>query len=162
MAQLELMLGLLIVAGVANITPIFGSKVAWGNYPVDGYMTLGDKRILGDHKTIKGLILGTVTSTLLGLLILPNYPWWLGLALGLGALSGDMIKSFFKRRIDILPGRSWIPFDQVDWVIGYLLVAALFVPINWWMVVASMGLGILLHLFFKALGYVVKINKEPI
>src|SRR4051812_27852644 len=48
----------------------------------------------------------------------------LGAWIGLGALSGDLVKSFAKRRRGILPGQAWIPFDQIDWLLGALAFAA--------------------------------------
>ena len=36
------------------------------------------------------------------------------------ALGGDLIKSLFKRQVDIQPGQPWFPFDQCDWLIGVL------------------------------------------
>lgn len=40
---------------------------------------------------------------------------------GLGAIAGDAIKSFFKRRLNRKPGAPFFPFDQLDFVIGALL-----------------------------------------
>jgi CDP-2,3-bis-(O-geranylgeranyl)-sn-glycerol synthase len=45
--------------------------------------------------------------------------------MGSGAILGDLIKSFFKRRIGIKPGEKWIFFDQVDYAIGALLFTSL-------------------------------------
>jgi CDP-2,3-bis-(O-geranylgeranyl)-sn-glycerol synthase len=51
-----------------------------------------------------------------------SYDQWpvLGLLFGLGAMGGDSVKSFIKRRIGIPPGRPWVPFDQLDFVLGAL------------------------------------------
>ena len=49
----------------------------------------------------------------------------LGALLGFGAMTGDAVKSFFKRQRGIPPGKSWFPFDQLDFVVGGLLFAAL-------------------------------------
>ena len=38
-------------------------------------------------------------------------------------MSGDAVKSFFKRRAGIAPGQRWIPADQLDFVTGAILVA---------------------------------------
>ena len=35
-----------------------------------------------------------------------------------GALLGDIIESFFKRRIGKKRGEDWIPFDQIDFILG--------------------------------------------
>ena len=37
-------------------------------------------------------------------------------------MAGDSAKSFLKRRVGIPPGESWILFDQLDFVIGALVL----------------------------------------
>ncbi len=37
-------------------------------------------------------------------------------------MGGDRVKSFVKRRIGIPPGDPWIPADQLDDVIGVLIL----------------------------------------
>jgi CDP-2,3-bis-(O-geranylgeranyl)-sn-glycerol synthase len=56
---------------------------------------------------------------------LPTMPdlLYLGMALGLGAVLGDIGKSFLKRLIGIPPGGVFLPFDQIDFVVGAWLVA---------------------------------------
>lgn len=39
-------------------------------------------------------------------------------------MTGDAVKSFFKRQRDMPPGSSWFPFDQLDFVIGALVFAS--------------------------------------
>jgi len=39
-----------------------------------------------------------------------------------GALLGDMMESFFKRRIGRDRGQDWIPFDQLDFIVGALVL----------------------------------------
>jgi CDP-2,3-bis-(O-geranylgeranyl)-sn-glycerol synthase len=58
---------------------------------------------------------------------------WLptGLRFGFGAMAGDAAKSFFKRRLAIEPGRPWIPFDQLDFAIGALLLADPLAGLGW-------------------------------
>lgn len=91
-------------------------------------------RYLGDHKTVIGFaagILAALVTTFVQHVIgresqIVDYERWagLGLAFGLGAMGGDSVKSFFKRRLGIPPGRSWIPFDQLDFVLGALILVA--------------------------------------
>jgi len=40
-----------------------------------------------------------------------------------GALLGDIVESFFKRRKGIERGKDWIPFDQLDFIIGVLFLS---------------------------------------
>jgi CDP-diglyceride synthetase len=105
-------------AMVANIVPVFADRYNFFpsfNKPLDGNLNWRGKRILGDHKTVRGVVVGTITGALIGLL--QGSPI-LGLGMGLGALWGDAIKSFIKRRLGIKPGTSWIPWDQIDFIIG--------------------------------------------
>jgi CDP-2,3-bis-(O-geranylgeranyl)-sn-glycerol synthase len=113
--------------------------------PIDGGKTLCGKRLLGDHKTWRGLLAGIFVGMIAyesqrliseaGLaksLILIDYtahPLLPGLLMGLGAGVGDSVKSFFKRRIDIEPGDTWLVFDQLDFFIGaYVFVAPIDAP----------------------------------
>jgi CDP-2,3-bis-(O-geranylgeranyl)-sn-glycerol synthase len=42
-----------------------------------------------------------------------------------GALLGDIIESFFKRRVGRKRGEDWIPFDQIDFILGVLFFSFL-------------------------------------
>jgi CDP-2,3-bis-(O-geranylgeranyl)-sn-glycerol synthase len=86
------------------------------------------RRIFGDSKTFRGFLGGALCGTALGAAqqAFFNKPdgLLLGLLLGFGAMTGDLVKSFFKRQRDIPPGHPWFPFDQLDFLVGGLLFAA--------------------------------------
>jgi len=130
----------ILPAIVANMAPVFARNLVNDrfNWPVDFNKKFRGKPILGDHKTYRGLVAGVILSILFAYLQIGWYstPWvkelslidynrlnfWLwGFLMGFGALFGDMLKSFFKRRVNVKPGRPWIPFDQIDWLVGALL-----------------------------------------
>jgi CDP-2,3-bis-(O-geranylgeranyl)-sn-glycerol synthase len=144
---LQSVLYFFVPAYVANVAPVaVRGHVEWLAEPLDGGRTWRGRRILGDHKTWRGLLAGIVAGALvfwaqrrlwqLGIareLALVDYgacdPWVPGALLGLGAGLGDAVKSFLKRRIDIAPGVSWIGFDQLDFMVGaYACVSLVFVP----------------------------------
>lgn len=89
-------------------------------------------RLLGTHKTVLGVVVGVAAAVLTTAVQAHlTWPWprvdyahwpWLGLAFGVGALGGDALKSLFKRRLGRAPGRPWVPFDQLDFVVGALLL----------------------------------------
>lgn len=131
-------------AYAANIAPVLvrGRFEALA-VPMDGGRSLGGVRILGDHKTWRGLVAGIVagvlTYALQGLLYEAGVLRHLALVdygstalvpgalMGLGAGLGDAAKSFAKRRVGIAPGASWIGFDQLDFMAGsYLAVAPVY------------------------------------
>ncbi len=140
---------LFLPAIVANITPVYFAHYNWLpslNKPLDGHQTWRGYRLLGNNKTVRGLISGIIAGLLIGLMqfltshltvsiSLINYSS-LAVALTTGgllafsALAGDAIASFFKRQLNIAPGKPWIPFDQIDFVIGAFLVSILFTPLT--------------------------------
>jgi CDP-2,3-bis-(O-geranylgeranyl)-sn-glycerol synthase len=83
-----------------------------------------------------------------------------GLALGLGSLIGDLVKSFFKRQLGVAPGKAWIPFDQIDWILGALVALSFFIGLTVSFVVVSLILFGILHIIANQIGYYLKINKE--
>lgn len=113
----------LIPAYVANMAPVLLRKLPW-NAPLDFGLKLRGERLLGQNKTWRGLIGGTLIGATACVLISTFYwpfefsPIVWGVLSSFGALVGDAVKSFFKRRISIKSGKSWVPFDQVDFTIG--------------------------------------------
>jgi len=115
----------MVPAYAANMTPPFVKYWKGWNPPIA-------RRQLGDHKTVLGFTFGVCTAVLVTFIqsriawegSLMRYEQWLalGLRLGIGAMAGDSAKSFVKRRVGIPPGGSWIPFDQLDFVIGALVL----------------------------------------
>lgn len=139
---------LLVLAGVANMAPVFAAKLwpKW-NGPVN-------EKMFGSHKTWRGLVCGVGVVTLVGGVT--------GVVAGVGALVGDMVKSFCKRRMGIAPGKTWFPWDQIDWVVGMIIFTW---PIQRWsggQIIWLIFIGLGLHLLVKAIGYFVKVNKDVI
>lgn len=127
---------LMIPAYFANMAPIFVKKIPFLNYPVDFGKKLKGIRIFGAHKTWRGLLFGTLAGIIMAYIqsvlynvgffnsiSLLNYSNWLlfGLLMGSGAVIGDSVKSFFKRRVGVKPGERFIFWDQLDYIFGALL-----------------------------------------
>lgn len=163
----------------ANMTPSVAAKLLPSlNYPMDFYKTFKGKRILGEHKTIRGFVSGVIISEIIFILQIQlfSYPylhaisivnysyalWYLGFVFGIGALGGDMIKSFFKRQFGIKEGVSWFPFDQIDFILGTLAILSFFVSISWQIIVTGILIGIILHLTIKFIGFTLGIENKPI
>lgn len=170
-------------AGIANSTPVLAVKIKFLqplDKPIDGGKTFRGVRIFGDHKTVRGFLTGTLTAILTTILLYKLYqnspylqsispidyealnPVILGFLLGFGALLGDAIKSFFKRRTSIPPGKSWFPFDQLDYIIGGLLFSSFYAPLTWqyYLIITLIWFG--LHLLFTFIGYLAGLKEDPI
>jgi CDP-2,3-bis-(O-geranylgeranyl)-sn-glycerol synthase len=105
-----------------------------GGQSIDLGKTLPDgQRILGDHKTFRGFISGIAVGTLVGVLcsyIFSANLMLIALPASLGALLGDMAGAFLKRRLHIRPGGALPVVDQLDFVVGSMLLVSLFSPIS--------------------------------
>ena len=161
-------------AGIANMTPIFAARLpllrGW-NTPLDFGARFQGKRIFGANKTWRGLISGTVMGGLTSLSVetfvapsttQPGYVLLAGCLMGFGALFGDAAESFLKRRRGIPPGRSWFPFDQIDYVIGGLLFVdpLTLLPVLLMTVIVIIYVG--LHLLASYIGYLMGLKPRPI
>jgi CDP-2,3-bis-(O-geranylgeranyl)-sn-glycerol synthase len=116
---------------VANAAPL----LLGGGTPLDrGKNFLDGERILGAHKTVRGLVAGIVAGSVIGLAESPVDSRLLlgGFMIGLGTVLGDLLGAFFKRRIRIQPGSPLPIVDQLDFVFGGLLLGQLVVPLSLW------------------------------
>ncbi len=171
-------------AGMANVAPILVAKAPglkhWQT-PVDFGVSWRGIRLFGDHKTWRGIVTGSIVAILVMWLqvTLFHHSAWirsisqpvdynhvsiigLGFLLGFGALAGDLVKSFVKRRFGVRSGHSWFPFDQLDYIVGGVLLSAIYMRLPAilyiWIVITYFGL----HLFFSYVGYLLKLKDRPI
>lgn len=171
-------------AGVANATPIFMAKMPGLknlNAPMDFGLTFRGKRILGSHKTWRGLMSGILAATFVLWLqqVAVRHAGWthsftsdvtyaslptfiLGPLFGFGALAGDAIESFFKRQRGTPPGQGWFPFDQTDYIIGGAIASAPFVHLHFFEYVILLLIWLLTHVVASYIGYLLKLKERPI
>ncbi|HEX6641274.1 MAG TPA: CDP-archaeol synthase [Thermoanaerobaculia bacterium] len=153
-------------AGVANATPPLLTRFLGPGRAIDGGRQWRGRPLLGAHKTWQGLIggscAGIATFALQRRFDGLDVPMSFGIAISVGALAGDLVKSFVKRRLAVVPGRSWFPFDQIDYVIGGLAAGALFVQFPPVIIAATIAAYFVLHLVVSAIGYALGIKTAPI
>lgn len=163
-------------AAIANMMPVFANKIPKLNQwhtPMDFGKTWKGVRLFGDHKTWRGFITGTVIGSILGLALFWGVAELRGLdfavlphllfasSLSAGALLGDVIKSFFKRRTKVAPGKSWFPFDQIDYIIGGLILATPFqLPLVFIISIIPVYFGGVLGATYIA--WLLKLKQDPI
>ncbi|NLO78139.1 MAG: CDP-2,3-bis-(O-geranylgeranyl)-sn-glycerol synthase [Methanomicrobiales archaeon] len=156
--------------------PNSAAAVFGGGRPIDGGRTWRDgRRMLGDGKTWRGLIGGVLVGILIGMLQILAEPY-LGISvltpsvvvcLAVGALLGDMAKSFVKRRLNKTRGEEWLIADQYDLVIGafvLLLVfntALVFLTITPMVLIGILILTPLLHRGANIIGYLIGVKDVP-
>jgi CDP-2,3-bis-(O-geranylgeranyl)-sn-glycerol synthase len=167
MELIYLVLGLvylMLPAYVANMAPVFArGHFQFLNKPLDFGLTFRKKRVLGDNKTFRGLLVGVSLGTLVGIgqgllplalfpSVIMNSTWQWAFLISLGALLGDAVKSFFKRQCGVAPGTPWVPFDQIDYTIGALaLGSVLYLPL-WYEVIILIITNGTLHILVNFIG----------
>jgi CDP-2,3-bis-(O-geranylgeranyl)-sn-glycerol synthase len=128
----------ILPAYIANASAVLvggGTPIDFGKKRKDG------TRILGDGKTWRGLFSGALVGIIggfglviaaqfiattdfayVGLTDFLGFPLMIPIVFSIcfGALLGDIIESYFKRRIGKKRGDNWIPFDQMDFILGAL------------------------------------------
>ena len=137
-----------------------------GGRPIDGGRTFNDGRpILGKGKTVRGFFVGVFFAILVAVIqYFFHYtfnPVVFGMLMGTGAMLGDMVKSFFKRRLNVQSGRPFPPFDQLDFIAGALAMYYILGPyvlndfyqLSWQTLVIIVVLTPLAHLSLNVIGY---------
>ncbi len=181
LALIGLAVWLGLPAWIANSMPVlFG-----GGPPIDGGRMFRDgRRVLGNGKTIRGFIVGVLLGTLTGvgqnlaasyihpimemyLFVTPDMtlilymPIPAAFLLSVGALTGDLIGSFFKRRIDIKSGNPAPVLDQLGFIIMALILAAPFLQAQAIYVIILVTLTLGIHWISNALGYLLGLKEHP-
>ena len=150
-----------------------------GKHPVDFNKKFIDgKPLLGKGKSWEGLFFGAIIGITIASIEMAVFPYLpfelspmeltvvqmsplLGLLLGIGAITGDMAASFFKRRFGLKRGQSAPLLDQDDFVLGALLFAALLVPVKLEWAIMLLVITPVFHLLANVIGYLIKVKNQP-
>ena len=173
-----------VPAGAANVMPIFAAKLPGlkrYDAPMDFGAHLRGRRVLGDHKTWRGLTSGIIAGTLVLWLqqyLIARFGWFasfsdrvdyatlptllVGPAFAVGALGGDALKSFFKRQLNIAPGKAWFPFDQIDYILGGAIATLPFVSLSALQYVWLLLVCLVIHVASTVIGYLTGLKDQPI
>lgn len=142
----------ILPAYVANMMPVVFGWVPFAGQPIS-------KKLFGEHKTYRGFIFGVLGAIATMYLQKRADAITIGILFGIGALGGDLVKSFFKRRLGIPDGRPWIPFDQLDFVFGSLIAVSIWHTPSMPQLLAILIITPLLHVFTNSLAYLLGLKK---
>jgi CDP-2,3-bis-(O-geranylgeranyl)-sn-glycerol synthase len=150
-----------------------------GGTPIDFGKNYSDgNRIFGDGKTFRGLFCGVFAGIIAGILLiwlsatfaltfLPQHTLVSVSLLALGALLGDLGKSFLKRRMGKVRGEKWPVADQLDLVVGAFILMLVFDP-GWLfayltlpILIIILILTIVLHRAVNIIGYILGVKEVP-
>ncbi|MGN0395164.1 MAG: CDP-archaeol synthase [Coprococcus sp.] len=172
-----------IFGGIANMLFCKTAFYKRHNAPIDFGKTYKNKRIFGENKTwigFGGMILFCIIGQLLsGFLcqefslenqLYDHHTNTVGWNLALGAVFGfiymlfELPNSFIKRRLEIKPGETtnlfFFVFDQIDSLIGVMLVLFFTSDITFVGYLCYVGLGGLTHILVNLLLYKLRVRKH--
>ena len=139
----------------ANATPV----VLGGGPPIDfGRNFLDGRRIFGSHKTIRGVAVGILAGTLIGLI---QGRFLTGLLQSIGAMVGDLATSFVKRRINLKPGAPLPVLDQLGFLLGAVGFLWPVSPQPLGMVITILLVTPPIHLATNFVAFLLKLKSEP-
>ncbi|MFB6197408.1 MAG: CDP-2,3-bis-(O-geranylgeranyl)-sn-glycerol synthase [Halobacteriaceae archaeon] len=157
-----------------NIAVIFG-----GGPPIDLGYTLRGNRLLGDGKTWRGTFAGIFAGAGLAgmlnlihplvndLIAVPRFPIGAGVALPAGAMLGDLMASFMKRRTGRARGHAFPLVDQLDFVVASLGLTWLVSP-QWFDATFTLPIILIvvlitpvLHVLTNVIAYLFALKQEP-
>jgi CDP-diglyceride synthetase len=155
---------------------------------LDGGLTFRGRRLLGDHKTVRGFMVMVpatgATFLLLAQFLKASSPvmadriwqlsvgqyFLLGLVAGLGFMLGELPNSFLKRRLRIPPGGApgnatarvaFFLLDRLDSTVGMLVAVSLLVPTVWSVWAWVILIGPAIHWSFSLLFYYLGMKTRP-
>jgi CDP-2,3-bis-(O-geranylgeranyl)-sn-glycerol synthase len=166
----------ILPAYFANMAPVVTKKILKKlAFPIDSNIKLGNQTIFGKNKTYRGIVVGVFAAIALtymqfvlynnNILIdfaIIDYSNWLliGFLLGFGALFGDLVKSFVKRRLDLKPGTPFVPFDQLDFIVGALIFVYPIAGLSTEKMAIILFISLILHITINHIAFYTGIRKE--
>ncbi|MBW2976216.1 CDP-archaeol synthase [Candidatus Woesearchaeota archaeon] len=160
----------------ANMAPVMVRGIFKGlAFPLDLNKKIKNKPILGKNKTFRGLFFGVLFAVIIAYLqflfyrnnilagvSITDYSNWalIGVLMGFGAISGDLAESFVKRRLSYEPGKPFVPWDQIDFVIGAIIFVYPAVRLSFDKIGVILLLSFILHVSINHFAFYTGIRKE--
>jgi hypothetical protein len=160
--QPSLILQLLILLLLANGTPVIVKRVLGSrlSYPIDGGVGFLDgQRLFGPTKTVRGVLSAMVATSVSAPII--GLDWIVGLMVGSGAMAGDLISSFMKRRLHLAPSSRATGLDQIPESLLPLLFCWSLLALTLADVVITVALFFIGEILLSRLLYKLRIRGHP-
>lgn len=171
-----------LIKGFWIIIPAYVSNasapLARGEKRMDFGKRLGENELFGAGKTWEGLTLAVGMGTLVGIVeiysrpylnpialkegfILPEISLTAVFSIALGAMMGDLVASFLKRRAGLERGASAPLLDQLDFLIGGFAAASFFVSLSVESVILLAIITPVIHYISNRIGHMLGAKEVP-
>jgi CDP-2,3-bis-(O-geranylgeranyl)-sn-glycerol synthase len=176
-AQVLYLFAPLLFSALVSAAVLRLDLLPWANRPIDGGVTLAGRRVLGDGKTWRGVLVAVAgcvagasfqtafVGARAGALAVIDYttvnPVLLGGAMGVGAMLGELPNSFVKRRVGVARGGTargalgivFYLWDQVDLLTTAWPFLSPWTHADARLVVTSFVIALGLHPLVSLIGY---------
>ena len=160
--QLHLILKFVLLLAIANGTPVIAEKVLgrFLSYPLDAGKTFIDGRpLFGSSKTIRGIVVAVIAASACAPVF--RVAWTTGLVIGVAAMTGDLISSFVKRRMNYPPSSRALGIDQIPELLLPALACKGLLALTAADVISVVALFSIGELILSRLLFKMRIRKEP-
>lgn len=156
----------ILPAYIANSSP----TILKGKHPVDFGKKFKGARILGDGKTIEGALGGIIAGFIIGAIQIQinstlsgiiNVDYTIVFLLSVGAIFGDMVGSFLKRRFNIQRGNPAPLLDQLDFLLFAIIFIVPFVSLTSKQFLILVVFTPIIHWLSNLVAYYLKIKDVP-
>ncbi|QQG39696.1 MAG: CDP-2,3-bis-(O-geranylgeranyl)-sn-glycerol synthase [Candidatus Aenigmatarchaeota archaeon] len=154
------------------------APLAGGRTPLDMGAKVGGRQVFGSGKTWKGTLFGIFIGTAVGFIEIYYQPGLTAYAatksvalpqlgplsvflISTGAMIGDLVGSFMKRRWGVPRGEPVPLLDQLDFVVGAFALSYAFVELRFVPMVLIVAFTPLIHLMANLIGYKIGAKKVP-
>lgn len=155
-------LRVLLLVGIANFAPILATRLLGTRFakPLDGGHTMPDGRpVFGSGKTLRGILVSILCTAAAAPLLAMDAA--LGAALAAGAMAGDLLASFCKRRLGLAPHARAFGLDQIPEVLLPLLLLQPWLRLRWREVAIAVLVFVLLDILLSRVLYHLSIRERP-
>ncbi len=158
MSILEIVFLLLVAHGAPVVADcIFRQKF---DFALDGRRVYADgQRILGDSKTLRGLVVAVTSAAVAALLI--GHSIKIGLLVGLCSMVGDLATSFLKRRMRLPASSQVVGLDYLPEALLPAVMLAMKYNIAAADVVVITGMFVLLATALSPILFTLGIRRQP-
>lgn len=164
---------------LGNMAPVLVKKLPFLAIPVDGGATYRGEPLFGKNKTWRGIVFAVIFGVMTAYVqrwigfysgyfdsialidYNTNFALLLGGVMGFGAIMGDLLKSFFKRRFGITSGKPWVPFDQLDLAVGGLVFTSFLYWPGTVYAVTILLITPVLHWVTNVFAYLLRLKEVP-
>lgn len=146
-----------VVAYFTNASCTIASLL--NTHPLDAGLKVKSKRLLGDGKTLEGLLIGLNTGLLTALIL--GLDFRVSFVFVLACLSGDLLGSFIKRRLGLKRGEEVPLMDQLGFLVMGFFALSFYIELDFFLVLIVLLATYVIHRLTNKLAYHLNLKEVP-